>query len=93
MTKIPQRRRVGGPTPNRAMRNLLRNFEANNKAERRFTPPGALERQFRELVLRDYPDLPPAEVERRVQRRMEHGQRRYDGPLPMNSSRRRAPRK
>jgi hypothetical protein len=54
---------------------MLRNFEAKNRSERRYVHPEAIERQVRAQVQRDHPDLTPAEVEKRVARRVRHGMR------------------
>ena len=79
MAKTTNRKKHGGPAPNRAVRSMLRNFEASNIAERRHVPREAIERQVRALIQRDYPDLAPAEVEKRVARRVEHGMRPSTG--------------
>ena len=73
MARTISKKGCGGPAPNRAIRNILRNFEASNRAENRYIHRATIERQVRALIQRDYPDLAPTEVEKRVARRMEHG--------------------
>ena len=68
--------KVGGPAPNYAVRNLLRNFKERNEAEQKPTSMRDLERQIRAQVQQELPNLTPAEVEARVTRRMMHGMRR-----------------
>lgn len=70
-------KKAGGPAPRRAVQNMLRNFDARNRAECRFIDPDEIRKQQRKLIQRDYPDLTPSEVELRVERRMEHGKRRH----------------
>lgn len=69
------KKKRGGTAPRPAMQNMLRNFAARNWGERQRVPWVTVERQVRLQVQRDYPDLSLAEVEIRVQRRMEHGRR------------------
>lgn len=73
MTKNINRKKHGGPAPSGAVRNMLRNFEASNRAERRYVSPEALEKQIRALVQRESPDLNGVEIEKRVARRLARG--------------------
>ena len=63
------------PPPKAAVRTVLRNFAYKNRAESRRITQKELEHQVRLCVQNNYPALPPAEVERRVQRRIERGMR------------------
>lgn len=66
----------------RSVRHLLSNMKARNEAESRSVPMVELKRIVREQLQREQPELPDHEIERRVERRIEHGMRPCSTGLP-----------
>ena len=70
----------------RSVRHLLSNMKARNEAESRSIPMVELKRIVREQLQREQPELSDNEIERRVERRMEHGMRPCSTGLPREIS-------
>lgn len=59
--------------PRRAIRNILRNFERLNEIENADVPIEQLVKAMRADLQKTRPDLSDDEIERRIERRLEHG--------------------
>lgn len=66
----------------RSVRHLILNMQASNEAESRPTSIAELKRKMRAQLQRDQPELTDAEIERRLERRVQHGMQPCAANLP-----------